>query len=158
MDPQADPGEAHQQRQQHRRQLQQGPRTAEGQASVSRDGGGAVAAGEGIALRRQVIDIRLRLHRLEAADRGMVAVWAAAEDHVLDHGIEYRGRGQVHAQEPPVFLVITPVKEADDPHHRQLLSKHGDQGGQGHGGGAHMRLQPLRQGDFPGKEKAQFHV
>lgn len=115
---------------------------------------GRMPAGKGIALRRDVVDVRVRFYDAQDPDALVVEVWSAPQGNVLKHGVPGQAHNGTHAHRPAQLLVIAPVYETDNQNQHQFLSKRGEEGQNRNPRAADAGLEPFHQAHFPGKEKS----
>ena len=127
------------------------------EGGVQGHGIGRVTAGEGIALRRYIIDIRAPLHGLETLDARVIEVRSAPDEDVLDHGVEGDAYQHVQSDIFAVFFFPTPVQKAQHRDTYQLFTHFAEHGRDRSTDRAELRLDPLHQRDFPFKIKCITH-
>ena len=146
-------GEAHQQREQDAQPG--GPlRFYFGrQRAVSGDGVGGMAAGEGIALGGNIVNIRRIVHRTVQLDFRVVKVGPPPEDDVFDHqapaGPHQHGQTDFFGH----ALVQAPIEEAEQQEQKDRFPERREKGNDGNGALREDGLQPFHQAYFPGKSK-----
>ena len=117
-----------------------------------------MSARERIALRGDVINIRVGMNGFQTFDSRIIKIRSPPKSDIFQHRVNDDSDHDIGSDKPGGLLIQTPVKKADDRDHDHLLAEHRKKGSRRGCRCPHISLDHLHEFHFPRVvENRSFH-